>query len=196
MQVFSGLILGGGRGARFGGPKAFARLPDGRTFLEACTENLRGAGAESVMATLPRGISGPEPDHLLTCTVDPDLDMFSSLRLGLEQLAESSLWKRVIILPVDHPLIEAETLRALASTSHSAAIPTYRGHHGHPITLGRGIAEKILDRRLPGPTLREVLKAARAVDIEVDDPQTRANCNTPQALAEAWQLKTGRRSPA
>ncbi len=196
MYPFSGLILGGGRGARFGGPKAFAALPDGRSCLEACAESLREAGADPIMATLPRGVSGLAPDHLHTCTVDPDLDMFSSLRLGLEQLAESSLWQRVIILPVDHPLIEAKTLRALASTSHSAAIPTYRGHHGHPITLGRGIAEKILDGRLPGPTLREILKAARAVDIEVDDPQTRANCNTPQALAEAWQLKTGRRNPA
>ncbi len=34
----AGLILAGGAGRRFGGPKAFARLPDGRTFLEACAD--------------------------------------------------------------------------------------------------------------------------------------------------------------
>ena len=30
------VILGGGEGKRWGGPKAWAPLPDGRSFLEAC----------------------------------------------------------------------------------------------------------------------------------------------------------------
>jgi len=196
MRAFSGLILAGGRGARFGGPKAFARLPDGRTFLESCAGSLQEAGADPVLATLPLGVQGPEPKGIISHAVDPSLDMFSSLRQGLYKLVESRLWQHVIILPVDHPLVEPETFQHLASSPHPAAIATFRGHHGHPVLLHRSIVLKILDDSLSGPTLREILKRTEAVDVEVDDPQTRSNCNTPGALEEAWRLKRKGRNPA
>lgn len=189
-RIFSGLILAGGRGTRFGGPKAFARLPDGRTFLEACAGSLRNAGAEPVLATLPRGITGAIPQDLISRPVDPGIDMFSSLRLGLHRLLNFESWENVIILPVDHPLIEVRTFEILASSQNSsAAIATYRGHHGHPVRLSRNIAEEILRNSETGPTLRHILKKVDARDIEVDDPQTRANCNTPDTLEHALKLQ-------
>ena len=57
--MFAGLILAGGEGKRWGAPKAFARLPDGRTFLEACFRVLREAGAGPIVATLPPGVGDP-----------------------------------------------------------------------------------------------------------------------------------------
>jgi hypothetical protein len=44
---------------------------------------------------------------------------------------------------------------------------------------------KIAEGLLDGPTLRDVLRAVDAVDIEVDDRGVVANCNTPEALQEA-----------
>lgn len=195
MRAFSGLILAGGRGTRFGGPKAFARLPDGRTFLESCAENLQTAGADPILASIPRSLKGPLPDRILFRRVDHSIDMFGSLRLGLERLLDSERWQQVIILPVDHPLIEPETFRRLAATQSSAAIATYRGHHGHPVLLGRSVSEKIINNTLPGPTLREILRSADALDVEVDDPQARSNCNTPEVLARAWRLKNKENHP-
>jgi len=176
-------------GRRFGGAKAFALLPDGRNFLTSCFQGLDAAGGHPVLATLPRGIEGTIPTGLLHRRVDPDLDMFGSLRLGLKTLLEFDLWETVIILPVDHPLIDRTTFQRLSSTSAPAAIATYKSHHGHPVALARNIASGIVDRSLPGPTLREVLRATGAIDVEVDDPQTRANCNTPNTLEQAWRLK-------
>jgi len=182
----AGLILAGGEGSRFGGPKAWALLPDGRTFLEACTASLRSGGAAPVVATLPPGSDDPQIEGLEVVPLpEPDLDMFASLQIGVQQLAGKAEWSQVALLPVDHPLVQPETIAALARSESSAAIPRHRGKHGHPVIIGRATAEMIASGELPGPTLREVLREISAVDVEVNDPGAVANCNTPGALARA-----------
>lgn len=189
MAGIAGLILAGGEGSRFGGPKAWALLPDGRTFLEACTASLRGGGAASVVATLPPGSDDPEIEGLEVVPLpEPGLDMFASLRIGLERLLGEADWARVALLPVDHPLVKPATLAALARSESAAAIPRHRDKHGHPVIIDRATAEKIASGVRQGPTLREVLKEIGAVDVEVDDPGAVANCNTPGALARALAI--------
>jgi len=184
--LFAGLILAGGAGRRFGGPKAWALLPDGRTFLEACAAALHGAGAVRVAATLPPGSVDPQIPGLNPLPLpEPGLDMFASLRTGLDRLIQSDDWQVLAVLPVDHPLVTAETVAALAAAEGQAVIPSYRGKHGHPIVIAREVVGSIVCGALTGPTMREVLKAVGAVDLEVDDPGVTANCNTPAALSEA-----------
>ncbi|MCK5378055.1 MAG: NTP transferase domain-containing protein [Acidobacteria bacterium] len=188
----AGLILAGGAGRRFGGPKAFAHLPDKRTFLEACAGVMLRGGLEPLVATLPPDVTGDVP-----VTVQPlrlpqsGLDMFASITLGLQHLVKNLSWHRLILLPVDHPLIQTETITTLAAQDCPAAIPTLEGRHGHPIMISRTIAEGIAEGRLPGPTLREILRAAPARDVSVDDRGIRANCNTPESLLEAWSVVNG-----
>ena len=103
------LILAGGAGRRWGGPKAFARLPDGRTFLEACAETLGAAGASPVVATLPPGSSDPRIDGLEVIALEEaGLDMFGSLLVGLGQLVNAPDWRVVAVLPVDADNADAE----------------------------------------------------------------------------------------
>ena len=184
----AGLILAGGAGRRFGEPKAFARLPDGRSFLDACAKAMQQAGVEPVVPTLPSNAGDGIPKSVKPLRLPgTGLDMFASIKLGIHNLIEDSNWHRLIILPVDHPLINASTIVTLCNQYDcDAAIPTLEGRHGHPIMISRKLAEKIVDGRLPGPTLREVLRAGRACDISVDDPGIRANCNTPQTLRDSW----------
>jgi hypothetical protein len=59
------------------------------------------------------------------------------------------------------------------------------------VAFAREVAQTVL-RTKQGPTLREVLKAANAVDVAVNDPGVRANCNTPEALVRAWAEGPGR----
>jgi len=184
-----GLILAGGEGSRFGGPKAWALLPDGRTFLEACAASLGGGGAAPVVATLPPGSDNPQIEGLEVVPLpEPGLDMFASLRIGLQNLVGEGGWTRVALLPVDHPLVQPETIAALARSESSAAIPRHRGKHGHPVIIDRATAEMIASGEMRGPTLREVLKEIGAVDVEVNDPGAVANCNTPDALERALAI--------
>jgi CTP:molybdopterin cytidylyltransferase MocA len=188
--VFAGLILAGGEGRRFGQPKAFATLDDGRTFIEACTATLIGAGALPVVATLPPGTENPQIDRLEVITLpEPGMDMFASLVTGLGYLAKNLDWGTVAVLPVDHPLVSANAVTTLASTTARAAIPSFQGKHGHPICFDREVASGIVRGEFSGPTLREVLREVGAVDVEVDDPGVVANCNTPEALGEALRAR-------
>ncbi len=183
----AGLILAGGLGRRFGGPKAFAHLPDGRTFLEACAEVMLQGGLAPLAATLPPEVKGTIPPSVQPLQLPKsDLDMFASIKIGLQHLVKDLSWHRLILLPVDHPLINAATITALATPNYPAAIPSLHGRHGHPIMISRPIAEAIAGGRLPGPTLREILLTAPAQDVPVDDNGIRANCNTPETLQKAW----------
>lgn len=183
------LILAGGMGRRWGRPKAEARLPDGRTFLQACTDCVRAAGVTVVVATLPPGFSGPVPAGLTAAPLPTtELDMFASAGLGLRTAIEDPSWHRILLYPVDHPLVASSTIQALAAQEDSAVIPAFKGRHGHPILINRTVAEAVASGRQAGPTLREVLAWAQARDLDVDDPGIRANCNTPEQLRTALDL--------
>jgi len=190
--VFAGLILAGGEGRRFGQPKAFAELDDGRTFLEACAATLHDAGASPVVATLPPGTNDPGINGLIAVPLlFPGLDMFASIKAGLDRSMGFPDWEKVALLPVDHPLVTADAVSTLVNTTARAAIPSFNGKHGHPICIDREVVSAIVRDELPGPTLREVLREVGAVDVAVDDLGVVANCNTPEALREALKLREG-----
>lgn len=185
-QAFAALILAGGVGERFGGPKAFARLPDGATFLERCLAVVRAAGADPVAATLPPAAAGPSVEGLLALALPaPGMDMLASVRHGLNRLLEATGWSVVVVLPVDHPLIRPETVRVLAREAVPTAVPRYRGKRGHPVALARSFVEQLVSGTSAPATLRDAMKAAGRRDVEVDDPGVVANCNTPEQLASA-----------
>lgn len=196
-ERFAGLILAGGAGRRFGGPKALALLPDGRSFLRACFDALHAAGADPIGATLPPGVfpvPGSTEDRRLPAGLipiplpEPDLPTLESVRAGLTVLLADEDWTSVVLHPVDHPFVRPETIRALGSTG-PVTIPTHEDRGGHPIRLRREVAESLArwpPAGLEDPiSLRDALRAYPMTRVPVSDPAVLANCNTPEQLA-AW----------
>ena len=185
-QALAGLILAGGVGERFGGPKAFARLPDGATFLERCLAVLRAAGAAPVAATLPPAAVTPPAAGLLALPLpEPGMDMLASLRHGLNRLLETPDWDVVVVLPVDHPLVRSDTVAEVAVAATPTSVPVHRGKRGHPVALSRQVAARIASGELATTTLRDAMKAVGRRDVVVNDSGVVDNCNTPDQLAAA-----------
>jgi CTP:molybdopterin cytidylyltransferase MocA len=182
------LVLAAGKGTRIGTAKL--RLSTGgESFLHRCVRTLHAAGVDVVA-----GVVSPEerawaiaevPGTPLMSNPSDSGDMLSSVRLGLELVTSC---KSVVILPVDHPCVQAETVKKLVAAGRSegdAVIkPSYQGRAGHPVLIPRTLFARVLssgDR----DTLHTIIAASGVpvTRVVVDDPGVLRNINTPEDLS-------------
>ncbi len=121
------------------------------------------------------------------------LDMFASLSTGLSALVKHSDWEAVAVLPVgpsSSHMSETDSQR-FPDTPAMAAIPSFNGKHDHPVWIKRTVVESIVDGTLTGPTPREVLRWANAVDVPAEPgPSPPARIN-PTARGRAARSRRG-----
>jgi len=133
------IILAAGRGARMGGPKALLAL-EGETFLAGVARRLRRPGVERVTAVIGHEAERVRREAALPADVVTIMNphyadgMLTSILAGLED-ADAAGADAVLVHPVDHPLVDAETVDAvIAALRHGAiiAVPSHGGRRGHP----------------------------------------------------------------
>ncbi|MFF0741772.1 NTP transferase domain-containing protein [Streptomyces sp. NPDC004111] len=137
-----GLLLAAGGGRRLGGrPKAL--LPyRGRPLVEHAVRVLREGGCGRVHVVL--GASAEEVRaraRLADCVLVENPDwadgMGSSLRVGLNSLAQHGSYRSALVSLVDQPGIGAAAVaRVLAAAGTGFAAASYDGRRGHPVLLG------------------------------------------------------------
>ena len=148
--MIAGLILAAGESSRMGQDKALLTYR-GRTFLETVVQTLREADVSRVAAVL--GHHAEEVQRGITLenvevVINPEYrrGQTSSLQAGLRALESADL-EAVVLCLVDHPLISADTVRALvASFRRSGApvvIPTFQNQRGHPVLVARALFEEL-----------------------------------------------------
>lgn len=170
------VVLAAGAGRRLGGvAKALIGAP---TFLERVVTT---AQADDVVVVVgpPFGERVAAEAARLGARVvenpDPERGMASSIALGFAAVRGDAAW----LWPVDHPAVTRATLDALLAHDADLVRPRYRGRGGHP---------PLVSSRLFAPlatmtgTARDVFAAARAVDVEVDDPGVVRDVDTPEDL--------------
>jgi molybdenum cofactor cytidylyltransferase len=118
-----------------------------------------------------------------------------SVQVGLASLPPEA---KVLLWPVDHPFVEAKTLRALRTTGvtdqmASWIIPTFEGRGGHPVLL-RPSAAKLVATLAPELPLRTVLPrlGPQVRRLPVDDPFVLANVDSWDSYgrtAEEWERR-------
>lgn len=140
-----GLILAAGAGRRMGGAKALLKI-DGDTFLERTAETLHRAGVAQVVAVLGHDAQRVEGGARKTLSVrfvrNPRHaeGMLSSILCGLHA-AEAAGAGAVLLHPVDHPLVSADTVGRVAEALRGGAliaVPSHEGRRGHPGGFARG----------------------------------------------------------
>lgn len=222
--MIAGVLLAAGASTRMGHPKALAR--SGRdSFLVSCVRTLWSAcdGVTVVLgsrAPIVRRRAEQEFERLVSegrlhaeLTRDRrnrsrrleahfithrkwQEGMLSSVREGL-RVAGADQPDSLLVLPVDHPDVRPETVRALATLMADAIaacrtkreraafsyalIPRHGGHRGHPLALTRALAEAVASDRKAADLSDAVRRNARLVGyVDVRDPGILRNRNTPQ----------------
>jgi CTP:molybdopterin cytidylyltransferase MocA len=188
------VILAAGRGSRMGRSKA--ALPWGdRSLLEAWVARFLAAGVTEIAVVLGaemEAIRANSPDLAglrWVCNQQAaDTGPRESLLLGIDALeASAPLW----FVPVDVPVVSADVLEQVRDAYQAkaadggdqplAALPSYRGNHGHPVLAGPDLVKRLFEGER-GDRIDELLSWAtrRLVVVDVDDLRVVGNMNRPQ----------------
>jgi CTP:molybdopterin cytidylyltransferase MocA len=188
----AGVILAAGRSIRMGRSKALLLAPDGQTFVARLAGALHRGGVGTLF------VVGRPDDQPLRLEVEahaaharwienPDADsggQLSSLLTGLRKADRPGI-RAVVVVPVDAPMIAAETVAMLLSVFTSTHAPIvrarYRGRNGHPVVFSRAMFDE-LRRADPSLGAKAVLRAHRdaIVEVDVDDPGVAGDVDTPE----------------
>ena len=175
------IVPAAGRGERMGADKALLDLA-GTTAIERVVGTCHAAGVDDVLvvrrdgaAALPGGLAAR------TLVVPPGGEMADSLRAAQAALPADAA--AVVVFPVDHALVEAETVLALlallARPGCDVALPLFRGKPGHPAVFTAAVFAEI---RAPGAVLRDLVRRepARVGVVPSANPWVHADLDHPE----------------
>ena len=170
-----GILLAAGRGARFGGDKLLARLPDGECVGAAAARHLLSAVPHVVAvvrtddAALAMAL-GAAGARIVRCA-NADDGMGASLACAVQACPDASGW---LVALADMPWIAPTTIARVAAAVAGGAVvaaPFHRGERGHPVGFAAACYAGLAS--LTGDEGAKAIVAAhrdRIARIEVDDP--------------------------
>lgn len=174
------IVLASGRGERFvasgGSTHKLQALLDGQTVLSRTLAAVRDSGL---------------PWHLEDVG---HAGMGDSIAAAVRATPQAQGW---LILPGDLPLVQAQTLLAVAAAlqEHAAVVPVFQGQRGHPVGFARPCGPALAD--LAGDKgAGSVLRAQAAIEIIVNDEGCVADIDTLTDLRRVSHLLAIRRSAA
>ncbi len=172
------IVLAAGAGRRFGFPKWKADFR-GRSFLEIIIEKLGNVGILDVGCVVREDSIPSLPGIKYVINPIPEEGMFSSLFYGIKLFQQK---KGFIILPVDHPFFETDTLReliiAFIANSNSVIKPQFNDKGGHPIIIPQKLALSIEKGDFPGGLKKFIEKSSfNFFSINVNDCGVTKNVN-------------------
>jgi len=175
----------------------------GATVAEATIGLFRRAGIGDVLAVLGHRAEELRPvaEKAGARTVlNPRYDegMYSSVRAAAGALTPGvDLW---FVLPVDMPLVRAETLHRLAHALQSSAMriayPVFQGRRGHPPLIAREVLLEALDPSFPGPLFALLARHKdEACEVPVADEGIHLDLDTREEYARLYAMAPGRDIP-
>ena len=119
---------------------------------------------------------------------DPSAGMLSSVQCGLRAFGDELA--AVFVWPVDHPLVERDTvvamIAALKSTGAPVVVPTHGGRRGHPVLFAARVFPELLaaDR---SHGARSVVHAHEdRLELPVTDGGVVVDIDTPEDYARVF----------
>lgn len=184
-MTVAAIVTAAGAGRRMGQDKALLDL-GGTPAVRRVVDQCLAGGAEQVLVVRAQGAAPlpPLPAGVMQVQVDGEGEMADSIRAALSMLAPSV--DRVIVFPVDHALVMADTVCALHSAlggGTAIALPLFRGRPGHPVAFRRAVIEELRATAI----LRDVVhrEPSRVRAIPTANPWVCCDLDRPEDLRAA-----------
>ena len=182
-----GVVLAAGRSLRMGRSKPLLGVDDS-TFITRVVKSLLEGGCREVVAVIgaddaDAGAAASQAGARVVINAASESEQIDSLRLALRNLLPGA--EGIVLLPVDHPLVSADTVATLIDAYTRARPAIARastgGTAGHPTLF----AETLFDELLHGDLeegARTLIAAhdADVLDVPVDDRGVIADIDTPE----------------
>lgn len=198
------IILAGGKSERMNFPKAFL-LYRGKTFLKQIVEEYYHAGIKNIYVVLNESFCYGEwekyldqvkPKATLIKNSNPELGRFHSLKLGMENMLNSSVQSGTelefcFIQNIDNPFVNKELIDSLRESRNSLGYtsPIYKGRKGHPILVSKKIIQHFCELPDGNFNLKNLLSSFPKQEVEMKNGDILININT----AEDYKKHIGER---
>ncbi|MBU2710625.1 molybdenum cofactor guanylyltransferase [Zooshikella harenae] len=168
-----GVILAGGLSSRMKQDKAQLVLPSGKNLL---------AHAENLMASLPLTeviVSGKQG----VSDIYPKRGPLG----GILAIAKRYPGKRLLVIPVDMPLLKPEVLSKLLITNNPNNVPVV--YLGYPLPLLLSLTKEVVDylndamQGLKSASIKSMLMEFQCIQLPELNEEYFFNCNTPEEFA-------------
>ena len=180
------VVPAAGRGSRFGGPQHKLEQPfDGSTVLGATLRHAIESQLPVVVVTtaalapLVAGLLATR-DIVVLSAGEAARGMGYSIAAGVAERSGAPGW---IVLPGDMPLVQPDTLLAVATAleQHPVVFAQHRGRRGHPVAFAAELYSELI--LLDGDDgARRVMARYPSHGQEVDDPGVLLDIDTPSDL--------------
>lgn len=179
------LLLAAGRSQRFGRDKRLERLSSGATLLEHMLALIAAAGLNAYVVLRNDDDLQQSLDVPVLVASDADAGMGRTIAQAVAQLPADT--SGCLILPVDLPLLKAETIAAVASALVKGGIvkPCCEGRSGHPVAFSLQYYERL--KSLTGDQGgRQIIadNPDQVIHLDVSDSGIYIDVDTPERLAE------------
>ncbi len=181
------VIPAAGRGSRFGGPQhKLEQAFDGGTVLSATLR--RAVQSQLPVVCVTTALLAPVAaqvlatrDVLVLSAGEAARGMGYSIAAGVAERSGASGW---LVLPADMPLVDPNSLLAVASAleHHAVVYAQHRGRRGHPAGFAAELYSELVV--LDGDEgARRLIARYPAHAVELDDPGVLLDVDTPGDLA-------------
>lgn len=181
IRSFSAVIPAAGNSERMGCDKALLSIGHGETFaghLMRCY-GLYGCRPVVLVVSDNTDTSRLQQKNILTViNHHVNLGRSHSIRLGLSHIPAGS---ECFIHNVDNPFLEPDLLDRLLELVQPDAyvVPVFEGRGGHPVLLGRQVADYIRSQDNPAG-FREALNHFTRIELPFPEESILWNINTPE----------------
>jgi molybdenum cofactor cytidylyltransferase len=197
-EPYAGIVPSAGGSTRMGRDKGLLEV-EGRSFLWRTVAALSEGGCDPVLVVVAEGeealaAEASRAGAVVLLNPDPGEGPITSLRIALAALDGSVAG--VVYLPVDHPMVRAETVRKLLdqarATDAPLTIPLYEDKRGHPAIFDKKLFVELLDPQLEGGARTVVHRYLESAElVEVDDEGVVIDIDTPDTYEAVLEVARG-----